>query len=420
MALSDFSASASSSITDSSLQLGLACSVVSFPVLFLFSERKQFRRCLLFGRIDVWLVFALHWHCAHPILFSKRYGFYGSNFFTKYTNIKKEKMCNWLATPDLPPLAVLVPVLCLLVPRTGQPFKLLGRLFLVFCLRRSAMRSLPWLTQVASVVGKSPLAGTGGSWWLCVRRGSGSLPRCCHTQLICLVQAETKNLVDTIRPRLHKVPPKIGLPVTKAKRMHIMRRSGSKHLGSCPLLVSRVGECSHFFLLFIRKKCHQLLQCIGLKKPCICKATKSFPSATYHQVWEANADHLNFWKQRRFLKWNEHNERFETTGTQNQSPKVGYIWSQPRLPEDDLAVLHTVHLPSMQRIPEVGLGYGLEWEAGKWEGWLVLAHLVEQPHVALHQSAARAATQSLWLCLRVGVIYIYIYIYRFLMQTSYL
>ena len=81
-----------------------------------------------------------------------------------------------------------------------------------------------------------------------------------------------------------------------------MRRSGSKHLGSCPLLVSRAGECSHFFLLFIRKNCHQLLQClvlprIGLKKPCICKATKSFPSATYHQVWEVNADHLNYWKQ---------------------------------------------------------------------------------------------------------------------------
>lgn len=181
-------------LTDSSLQLGLACSVVSFPVLFLFSERKQFRRRLHFGRIDVWLVFALHWHCAHLILFSKRYGFYGSNFFTKYTNIKKEKMRNWLAINLWASLVCLVSFSCsvgtswfaaacgsgpcavpakdtntlklgFLVPRTGQPFKLLGRLLLAFCLRRSAMRSLPWLTQVASVVGKK---SSGGYRWFVV------------------------------------------------------------------------------------------------------------------------------------------------------------------------------------------------------------------------------------------------------------
>ena len=82
------------------------------------------------------------------------------------------------------------------------------------------MRSLSWLTQVASVVGKK---SSGGNRWfvtiVCqawVRVSAHAV----HTQLICLVQAETKNLIDTIRLRLRKVPPKIGLPVTTAKRMH--------------------------------------------------------------------------------------------------------------------------------------------------------------------------------------------------------
>ena len=123
-----------------------------------------------------------------------------------------------------------------LVPRTGQPFKLLGRLFLVFEMVEAVCHAL------------TVLAHSGCKTIVCqawVRVSAHAV----HTQLICLAQAETKNLIDTIRLRLRKVPPKIGLPVTTAKRMHIMRRSGSKHLGSCPLLVSRAGECSHFFLL---------------------------------------------------------------------------------------------------------------------------------------------------------------------------
>ena len=119
-------------------------SVVALPVRVLLPQRKQLRRCLLFRsldsleRIDVWLVNALHWHCAHVILFSKVYGFYGSMFYTRYSNINRGELsamgllsfCQRLLpfgslfllplefAPEVPPFAVLVLVgLLLRLPR---------------------------------------------------------------------------------------------------------------------------------------------------------------------------------------------------------------------------------------------------------------------------------------------------------------
>lgn len=141
-ALSDFSASASSSMVtchafvlcfrvDCNLYVSdlasriRACnsawrawySLVSCSFHFLgaqaVSPAPAFRKSwLILAWIDVWLVFALHWHCAHLILFSKRNGFYGSNFYTRYTNINKEKMCNWLAINLWASLACLVSFSC--------------------------------------------------------------------------------------------------------------------------------------------------------------------------------------------------------------------------------------------------------------------------------------------------------------------